>query len=307
MQMRVTKLDEHVGLIDLETAGFESFIASYVLKGRKAAIIETGPTSSVLNLLAGLNKLGVKLEDVTYVAVSHIHLDHAGGAGTLLKSLPNAKVIVHPRGAPHLANPEKLWQQSKLVLGNITELYGKPEPVPPERIIATENGETFSLGENVNLRVVETLGHASHHQSYYETAGGGVFPGDAAGIYLREFDAIIPTTPAPFRLDAALEALDKLTGLKPKALYYSHFGDAPDPFGKLKAYAQQLRLWDKIAQRGVQEKQSLEQVRQNIIENDPQIRKVVKFIDTHQVLNETVLTNSIEGFMQFAQSRGHPS
>jgi glyoxylase-like metal-dependent hydrolase (beta-lactamase superfamily II) len=307
LQMRVTKLDEHVDLIDLETAGFESFIASYVLKGRKAAIIETGPTSSVPNLLAGLRKLGVKLEDVTYVAVSHIHLDHGGGAGTLLKSLPNAKVIVHQRGAPHLANPEKLWQQSKLVLGKITELYGKPEPVPPERIIAAENGVTFSLGENVDLRVVETLGHASHHQSYYEPLGGGVFPGDAAGIYLREFNAIIPTTPAPFRLDTALEALDKLTGLKPRALYYSHFGDAPDPVGKLKAYAEQLRLWGKIAQRGVQEKQSLEQVRQNIIDNDPQIRKVVEFIEAHQVLNETVLTNSVEGFMQFAQSRGNPS
>jgi glyoxylase-like metal-dependent hydrolase (beta-lactamase superfamily II) len=305
--MRVTKLDEHVDLIDLETAGFESFIASYVLKGRKAAIIETGPTSSVPNLLAGLGKLGVKLEDVSYVAVSHIHLDHGGGAGTLLKGLPNAKVIVHPRGAPHLANPEKLWQQSKLVLGKITELYGKPEPIPPERIIAAENGATFSLGENVNLRVVETLGHASHHQSYHESLSGGVFPGDAAGIYLREFDAIIPTTPTPFRLDVALEALNTLTALKPRALYYTHFGDAPDPVGKLKAYGEQLRLWDKIAQRGVQEKQTLEQVRQNIIDNDPQIRKVIEFIKAQQVLNETVLTNSVEGFMQFAQSRGKPS
>jgi glyoxylase-like metal-dependent hydrolase (beta-lactamase superfamily II) len=307
LKMRATKLDEHVDLIDLETAGFENFIASYVLKGRKAAIIETGPTSSVPNLLAGLGKLGVKLEDVAYVAVSHIHLDHGGGAGTLLKSLPNAKVIVHSRGAPHLANPEKLWQQSKLVLGSITELYGQPEPVPPERIIAAENDMTFSLGESVNLRVVETLGHASHHQSYYETLGGGVFPGDAAGIYLREFDAIIPTTPAPFRLDTALEALDKLIGLKPKAIYYSHFGDAPDPVGKLRAYAEQLRLWEKIVQRGVQEKQSLEEVRRNIIDNDPQIRKVLKFVEAHPVLNETVLNNSIEGFMQFTQSRGNPS
>ena len=307
MTMRATKLDEHVDLIDVETAGFENFIASYVLKGKNVAIIETGPASSVPNLLAGLSKLDVKLEDVAYVAVSHIHLDHAGGAGTLLKSLPNAKVIVHQRGAPHLANPEKLWQQSKLVLGKITELYGQPEPVPPERIIAAENDMTFSLGENVNLRVVETLGHASHHQSYYETLGGGVFPGDAAGIYLREFNAIIPTTPAPFRLDTALEALDKLIGLNPKALYYSHFGNASDPVGKLRAYAEQLRLWEKIAMRGVREKQSLEQVRRSIIENDPQIRKVAEFIEAHPVLNETVLTNSVEGFMQFAQSRGNPS
>jgi len=183
--MHVTKLEEHLDLIDVETAGIENFIASYVLRGRSVAIIETGPTSSVPNLLAGLGKLGVKLEDVTYVAVSHVHLDHGGGAGTLLKSLPNARVIVHQRGAPHLINPEKLWQQSKEVLGKITELYGAPEPVPFERIIAAEDGMTFDLGKNVEFKVVETLGHASHHQSYYETFGRGVFPGDAAGIYLR--------------------------------------------------------------------------------------------------------------------------
>ena len=305
--MRVTNLREHVYLIDVETAGLENFIASYVLKGKNVAIIETGPTTSVPNILVGLGKLGVNLEDVTYIAVSHIHLDHRGGAGTLLKSLPNAKVIVHPRGASHLANPEKLWQQSTLVLGRIAELYGKPEAVPLERIIAADNGMTFSLGQNVNLRVVETLGHASHHQSYYETLGSGVFPGDAAGIYLRELNTIIPTTPAPFRLDTALEALDKLIGLNPKALYYSHFGEAVDPVGKLRAYSEQLQLWGKIAQRGVREKQSLEEMRQTIIENDPHVRKAAKFIKAHPVLNETVLNNSIEGFMQFAQSRGSAS
>ena len=303
-QMRVTKLEEHIGLIDVETAGFENFIASYVLRGKSVAIVETGPTSSVPNLLSGLEKLGVKLEDVAYVAVSHVHLDHGGGTGTLLKNLPNAKVIVHQRGAPHLANPEKLWQQSREVLGKITEFYGEPEPVPPERIIAAEDGMTFDLGKNVKLKVVETLGHASHHQSYYETFGHGIFPGDAAGIYLREFDAIVPTTPAPFRLDSALAALDKLISLKPEALYYSHFGGASDPVGRLQAYTEQLRLWASVARQGIREKQSLEEVRQKIIENDGQIQKAVKFIEAHPVLNETVLNNSVQGFMQFAEKYG---
>jgi glyoxylase-like metal-dependent hydrolase (beta-lactamase superfamily II) len=306
--MRVTKLEEHIDLVDVETACIENFIASYVLKGKSVAIVETGPTSSVPNLLSGLKKLGVQLDDVAYVAVSHIHLDHGGGAGTLLKSLPNAKVVVHPRGAPHLANPERLWQQSKEVLGKITELYGAPEPVPPERIIAAEDGTTFDLGKGVKLRVVETLGHASHHQSYYETLGGGVFPGDAAGIYLREFDAIVPTTPAPFRLDCALAALDTLINLKPKALYYSHFGGASNPVGKLHVYAEQLRLWGRIAQEGVREKRSLEEIRQRIVEDDVQIRKAVKFIEAHPVYNETVLNNSVHAFMQLAEkhSRGQP-
>jgi glyoxylase-like metal-dependent hydrolase (beta-lactamase superfamily II) len=207
-----------------------------------------------------------------------------------------------------LANPEKLWQQSREVLGKITGLYGKPEPVPPERIIAAEDGMTFDLGKNVEFKVVETLGHASHHQSYYEAFSHGVFPGDAAGIYLREFDAIVPTTPPPFRLDSALVAVDKLISLKPKALYYSHFGDASNPVGRLKAHAEQLRLWAKIAQQGIREKQSLEAVRQEIIENDLQVRKAVKFIEAHPVWNETVLKDSVQGFMQFAEkSRDNPS
>jgi glyoxylase-like metal-dependent hydrolase (beta-lactamase superfamily II) len=166
----------------------------------------------------------------------------------------------------------------------------------------------WDLGKNVELKVVETLGHASHHQSYYETLGRGVFPGDAAGIYLKEFNAIAPTTPAPFRLDSALVAVDKLISLKPKALYYSHFGDASNPVGRLKTYAEQLRLWAKIAQQGIQKKQSLEEVRQKIIENDRQIQKALKFIEAHPVWNETVLNNSVHGFMQFAEkSRGNPS
>lgn len=299
--MRTFKLTDNLDLIDVETAGFESFIASYVLKGKKAAIIETGPTSSVPNVLFGLEQLGVKREDVAYVAVSHVHLDHGGGAGTLLKSLPNAKVIVHQRGAPHLANPEKLWQQSREVLGRITDLYGVPEPVPPERIIAAQDGMTFDLGNNVELRVVETLGHASHHQSFFETFGRGVFPGDAAGIYLKEFDSIVPTTPAPFRLDGALAALDRLEKLEPKALYYSHFGEASDPVRRLRMYADQLRLWGRIARQGVREKQGLEEVRRNIIKNDEQIQRAVRFIQAHPVLDETVLNNSVQGFMQFAE------
>jgi glyoxylase-like metal-dependent hydrolase (beta-lactamase superfamily II) len=299
--MSVTKLKEHIFLVDVETAGFKNFIASYVLKGKRAIVVETGPTSSVPNLLSGLKQLDVKFEDVAYVAVSHIHLDHGGGAGTLIKSLPNAKVVVHQRGAPHLANPQKLWQQSREVLGSITQFYGEPEPVPEERIIAATDGMTFDAGNNVKLKVVETLGHASHHQSYFETLGGGVFSGDAAGIYLKDFDTVVPTTPSPFRLDTALASLDKLISLRPRALYYSHFGEASNPVGRLRAYASQLKLWAKIALQGLQKKQGLETVRERILENDESVRKTVEFVRGHPILNETVLNNSVQGVMDFVQ------
>ena len=229
VKMHITKIEEHIYLIDVETAGIRNFIASYVLKGKHVAIVETGPAFSVSSLLSGLKELNIKLEEVTYIAVSHIHLDHGGGAGTLMKYLPKAKVIVHRRGAPHLANPERLWTQAREVLGSVAEMYGKPEPVPEEKIIAATDGMTFDIGNNVELKVVETLGHASHHLSYYETLSEGIFTGDAAGIYLNKFGVVVPTTPPPFRLDIALESLGKLINLKPRHLYYSHFGKADKP------------------------------------------------------------------------------
>jgi len=302
--MSVTKIEEHIHLIDAETAGIKNFIASYVLKGKRAAMVETGPASSVPNLLAGLRKLNVKPADVAYVAVSHIHLDHAGGAGTLLKHLPNAKVVVHPRGAPHLAHPEKLWEQSKLVLGSITELYGEPEPIPEDRIIASSDGMTFDLGDEVKLKVVETLGHASHHQSYYETRSQAVFPGDAAGIYIGEINVIVPTTPPPLRLDIALASLDKLINLKPRSLYYSHFGKATNGSEKLNAYVRQLKLWARIAKQGIDNGDGLTAISKQIIENDDSLRRALDFVMVHPVLGETVLTNSVQGVIVYVEKFG---
>jgi len=304
VKMHVTKLEEHLYLIDVETAGIKNFIASYILKGKQVAMVETGPTSSVPNLLSGLIELNVKPEDVAYVAVSHIHLDHGGGVGRLLKYLPKAKVIVHQRGAPHLANPEKLWQQSREVLGNIAEMYGKPEPVPEERIIAATDNMTCDIGNNVRLKVVETLGHASHHLSYYEPLSEAIFPGDAAGIYLNEIDVIVPTTPSPFRLDIALASLDKLISLKPKALYYSHFGKAYNAVEKLQTYAQQLKLWAKVVKQGMENKESLKAISKRIIESDRAVQKAKEYIKAHSVWSETVLNESVRGFIDFVEKFG---
>jgi glyoxylase-like metal-dependent hydrolase (beta-lactamase superfamily II) len=304
--MNVIKVEEHIYLIDAETAGIKNFIASYVLKEKQVAMVETGPTSSVPNLLAGLKKLEVKPEQVAYVAVSHVHLDHSGGVGTLLKHLPNAKVVVHQRGAPHLAHPEKLWEQSKMVLKGITELYGAPEPVPEERIIAATDGLSFDLGGSVELKVVETLGHASHHQSYFETYSRGVFPGDAAGIYLNEIDVIVPTTPPPLRLDIALASLNKLIGLKPKSLFYSHFGKASNAVENLLAYKQQLKLWAKIAKQGLDNGESLDDISKRIIAADEALRKALDYVKVHPVLGETVLNNSVEGVVDFVRNFGVP-
>lgn len=299
--MHTKKIGENLFLIDLQTGGFKNLIASYVLKGRTAVIVETGPSSSIPNLFSGLRELDVKPEEVAYVAISHVHLDHGGGVGALLKLLPNAKVVVHPRGVPHLINPRKLWVQSKAVLGNVTEIYGAPKPVPKDRIIGASDGMRLNVGDNVELKITETLGHASHHLSYYESVNRGVFLGDAAGIYLSQSDVVIPTSPPPFRLDLALNSLEKLGRLNPKALYYSHFGEASDAVRRLQNYARQIKLWATIAKKGVENKQKPSAIKERILEEDEAMRRIAPFLRVHPILMKTAVENSVQGFIDWAE------
>ncbi len=297
--MKTQKITEHLYLIDLEPAGFENFITSYVILGEKIAVVETGPTSTVDNLLSGLNEIGINFEDVNFVAVSHIHLDHGGGAGTLMRHLPNAKLIVHPKGAPHLVNPEKLWTQSKQVLGKIAELYEEPAPVSPERIIQATDGMTISLGRGFELEVLETLGHASHHLSYDEKNSGILFPGDAAGIYLNQFDIIVPTTPPPFHMETALSSIDKLIRKSPNLLCYTHFGVAKNAIEKLERHATQLRLWAEIVVEGIKKDETLEIISEQIQQRDPAIKAVINYMKTHPILSRGVVKQNVQGFVEY--------
>jgi glyoxylase-like metal-dependent hydrolase (beta-lactamase superfamily II) len=299
--LHTKEIGKNLFLTDLETGGIRKIIASYVLKGDKTIIVETGPSSSIPHLLSGLKELNVKAEDVAYVAISHVHIDHGGGAGTLLKSLPNAKVLVHPRGVPHLVNPEKLWLQSRKVLGEVAEVFGEPKPVPENRIIAATDNMTFEAG-NVKLKAIETLGHASHHLSYYEPVNRGVFPGDAAGIYLSQFGVVVPTAPPPFRLDIALASLKKLIRLNPQALYFSHFGYASEAVKRLQDYVLQIQLWANIAREGVKNKQSLEEIRARILSEDNVMRELAGYLKSHPIYVKTVLENSVRGVIEFAES-----
>jgi len=300
--LHIAELSSHIYLIDLEPAGIKNFSASYILKGSSVAIIETGPALTVQNLILGLRRLSIKPEEVTYVAVSHIHIDHSGAAGTLLKHLPKAKLIVHPRGAPHIANPELLWTKSREALGKIAELYGEPKPISKERIIAADDGEIFNVGDNIKLRTIETLGHASHHLAYYETSSQGIFLGDSAGIYLNKLKATLPTTPAPHRLDIARKSLNKLIEIKPKVLYYSHFGETLNPGEKLQTYKKQLEIWEECAKDGIAENENIQSIRTRIIERDTTLQRVEKYLRNHPILGQTVLNQSVEGIIEYVRS-----
>lgn len=292
------KLNNFIYMIDLKPAGIKNLISSYVLKASKVVIIESGPLTSVENLLAGLKEIGIKNERVDYLAVSHVHVDHAGGAGALLGYLPNAKLLVHPRGAPHLVNPEKLWMQSKQVLGKVAEMYGEVQSVPKERIITVTDEMIINLGESVELKVLDSPGHASHELSFYENTARGIFTGDTAGIYLSKFDVVMPTSPPPFHLEKAFTSISRLVEMAPERLYYSHFGPADDAVRKLKAYAGQLKLWGEIIFDGMKDGEKFATIYERILERDASMKQIADYVNNHVVLRE-FKTHDIQGFIEY--------
>jgi glyoxylase-like metal-dependent hydrolase (beta-lactamase superfamily II) len=299
--LRTKQIGKNLYLIDLETGGYKNLIGSYVIKtDKKAVLIESGPTSSIPNLLCGLDELKINPKEIDIVAITHIHLDHGGGAGTLLKHLPNAKVLVHPRGIPHIIDPEKLWLSSQSVLGFVSEIFGKPEPVPQNRVLPMTEG-TINLGNDSALTIFETLGHASHNLSFHESFNNGVFPGDAAGTYFTEFNMVSPTTPPPFYLEASVASLDKLIRYRPSFLYYSHFGKADDAIRRLRGYKAQLLMWDKIVQEAVKQNLTFEQITEAVFTEDPVMNKLSVFLQNHKVYAKTAIENSLYGFTEYVK------
>ena len=199
------------------------------------AIVDTASNGSVSRILEALAELGRSPEDVAYVLLTHIHLDHAGGAGALMRELPGAKLVVHARGARHMADPAKLWAGTVAVYGQAQAeaLYGELVPVPAERIIEAVDGLRLTLGGRV-IEVFDTPGHARHHVCYRDTRANAFFTGDTFGLSYRELDvdgrqAIWPTTtPVQFDPDAMHASIDRMMACHPEAMYLTHFSRITD-------------------------------------------------------------------------------
>jgi glyoxylase-like metal-dependent hydrolase (beta-lactamase superfamily II) len=302
--MHTRQLSEHLHIIDLQPLGIPNFIASYVLRGNDStAIIETGPTCSINSLLSGLQELGVSEEDVDYVAVTHIHIDHAGGAGTLMQHLPNAKLLVHPKGAAHMVNPQRLWEASKQVLREVAIAYQEIQAVPETRVLTPSDGTVIDLGGNIKFKVLETLGHASHHLGFFEPSSNGVFQGDAAGIYIPPLNVTIPTTPAPFQLDTTIASIQRIIEMSPARLYYTHFGPVENAVGHLNGYVAQLQLWEKTVAESMKMSDNLQIMYQKILDSDPQMKKAEEFIRNHIVLRKGVVMQNIQGFAEYLKKK----
>ncbi len=239
-----------VRVIDTHMCGRERVTSAYLVEAERPALVETGPTSSSEALLAGLRRLGVGPDDLAHIVVTHIHLDHAGGAGAVAPHFPRATVWVHERGAPHLADPTKLVASAERVYGaeRLRELFGPVLPVPPERLRAVSDGENVDLG-NRELEVVYTPGHASHHICLVDSATGGIFVGDAVGVFLPDVRILRPATPPPeFDLDQAVESIERIADRRPSALLFSHFGPSQDVMHLCALAIGRLRKWASVVE-----------------------------------------------------------
>jgi len=210
----------------------DDFDAAYlIVQDGRAAFVDTGTNFSVPRLLAALPALGLAREDVDWVIPTHVHLDHAGGVGALVRELPAARVLVHPRGARHLADPSALYAGALAVYGQaeMDRNYGTLVPVEASRIVSSTDGGSVNLAGRA-LVTVDTPGHARHHHCIWDEASRGWFTGDTFGLSYREFDGpagawILPTTtPVQFEPEALQASIARLMTRDPQCMYLTHYG-----------------------------------------------------------------------------------
>jgi glyoxylase-like metal-dependent hydrolase (beta-lactamase superfamily II) len=218
--------------IDTGFGGRPRFCAAYlVVHDGRAAFIDCGSNDSVPRMLAALELQGLTRDAVDWLVLTHVHLDHAGGAGTLMRALPNASLVVHPRGAPHMIDPSRLIAGATVVYGEdqFARSYGTLLPVPRERVVEAADGHVVDLAGRP-LLCADTPGHARHHIAVWDTASRSWFSGDIFGLSYREFDTaqgafVVPTTsPVQFDPDEMRASVRRMMGADPVAVYLTHYG-----------------------------------------------------------------------------------
>jgi glyoxylase-like metal-dependent hydrolase (beta-lactamase superfamily II) len=241
----ITELGHDVFQIDTRMAGYEGITAGYLIRSARPCLVETGTAPSAPVVRDALASLGVGPGDLATVAVTHIHLDHAGGAGDVAAMFPDADIVVHQRGARHLADPSRLMASARMVYGDaLDKLFGELAPVPADRITALDDVGMVDLGDGRRLTTHYSPGHARHHVGLLDSLSGDLYVGDAAGVYMPETGDLRPATPPPdFDLDVALASIRMFGDLGPSRLLFSHYGPVGDVPATLERSAEEIQVW----------------------------------------------------------------
>jgi glyoxylase-like metal-dependent hydrolase (beta-lactamase superfamily II) len=240
-----SEVEPGVFLLDHHFRGSPGVIASYLVSdGDALTLIETGPASTLETLLAGVRQAGFDPEDIERVVVTHIHLDHAGGAGSMLRVLPRARLYVHPMGAPHMIDPAKLMSSATRIYDDLMgPLWGEMVPVPQDRLDVLDDRAELRTGART-LRAYDTPGHANHHLALHDPDTDSVFTGDVAGVRLDGTSHLRPPTPPPeFSPEKWQKSVAILRTLEPRRLYLTHFGGYDDVAWHLDELLSRMWFW----------------------------------------------------------------
>jgi glyoxylase-like metal-dependent hydrolase (beta-lactamase superfamily II) len=234
-----------ITVIDTGMTGQRELNAVYLIAGAEPCLVEAGPGADVDAVAAALGTLGIGPEDLAHIAVTHVHVDHAGGAGELLRRFPRAAVWVHERGAPHLVDPTRLLASTARTYGDerMRRFYGATLPCAEDRLRIVADGDRIDLGDR-RLDVLHTPGHASHHVALHESSSGAMFTGEAIGSHLPWADCYRPATPPPEAdVDAAIESIRRMRERRPSTLLASHFGPIADVEAGFDRGAERILSW----------------------------------------------------------------
>jgi len=239
--------DAETHLADVRLFQQEAFGAVYLIDDERKAIVETATSWEVDRILEAVHGFGLRPADIDALIVSHVHLDHAGGAGFLLESMPRAKVYVHERGHKHLVDPTRLVASAQAALGPVeAKEFGTMRPIRADRLVAVKDNDTLDLGKH-ELRFLDSPGHAPHELTVLDTRNGCVYAGDAVGLYFPGDEILMPIAPAPaFDLEKNLQTFARLLALQPRALLFSHYGPHARPKEAIEAQMAAYPAWAKV-------------------------------------------------------------
>ena len=273
---RVRRLAPDLWLLDTLFQGEPGVIASYLLTGADGlALVDVGSAATIDHLLDAIRATGHQPEEIEHVLLTHIHLDHAGATGPLLRHAPRARVYVHHIGAPHLINPEKLIESARRIYGDkMQTLWGEMLPVPEERITLLDDGVETRVGERT-LTALYTPGHAIHHVAFHDAAHAALFPGDVAGVRLEDIPYVRPPTPPPdINLEQWSASIERLRALRPQSLYLPHFGPAEGSDSHFNELRERLYSWGAIVARGMREGKNDQQLADDLAAaSDPDVAR----------------------------------
>ncbi len=305
----IERYDDGVLAVDTLTGGMTSVTAGYLLTAPRPALIECGPARPVQALIRGLRSLGMDPDDLAFLILTHIHLDHAGGAGDVAAAFPNATIVVSEVGARHLHDPTRLNRSAGQVYGPLFDtVYGACTPIEAARIRGVADGDELELGGGRTLRLLYTPGHAKHHVGVHDDATGALFSGDSVGVKLPGMPVLRPATPpADFHLEAALASIDRYRRLEPERVYLAHYGPVDPPAEALAEADERLRLWAATAEAAYHESSELDHVTETLAARFADELNPAALADDPEALERLALLNDVRsnaaGLLRYFQRR----